>query len=70
MDKIIIETQLKEMPSTCAKCKYSGFRVIEDNVINLRYCRIKDKNLEKTYNKKKNNWSYLRPKWCPLIIKN
>lgn len=63
---IIVETKLKEIPEKCTKCKLSWLEY--DSVYGMaepiRYCAVTKKPIQ--YARTKNNWAYLRPKWCPL----
>jgi hypothetical protein len=62
--KIMIETKLKQLPKSCAKCPMS----IKNNDNDTRICRATSsyKLLEKTFVAEKNNYCYVVPDWCPM----
>ena len=73
--KVICETNMKELPQTCGKCRFSevehkinGYGDADET---SRTCYLKNKKeIPLVYNKKKNKSSYDRPKWCPLKLLN
>lgn len=74
--KIIYETNFKELPVTCTKCRFSFVKRKEDATDGtedkpIRICYFKGRETPMVYNKKKKKFIYERPKWCPLkIIEN
>ena len=64
---IIVQTNMKKIPDRCVKCKlcgiyYDGYNDFEGT----RFCYINGKQIPYEYVKEKNNWMYIKPKWCPL----
>ena len=62
---IVIETNLRNMPKSCTKCKYSYLHE------RIRFCGVAFNNgynkcCPYVYNAEKRNWEYVKPEWCPL----
>lgn len=65
MEKIVIETNLKKLPESCAKCRFKQKVEFDTVVCTANTTWIE---LTKTYVKEKNNWCYLVPSTCPLAM--
>lgn len=61
---IVAKTKLKKIPEGCAKCTYSSPCVKTSEV---RYCRLCNCYITKTFVEEKNNWMYVIPNKCPLM---
>ena len=61
MNMIIIKTKMKKIPDKCSDCKFSHTE------FRGRCCdALSHKLLDTTFVKEKNNWTYVRPRNCPL----
>ncbi len=70
MEKVVIETKLKKIPESCAKCSYSYSANSYDVKNSYRLCTagVYEKPVEKIYIAEKNNYCYVKPTWCPLCM--
>ena len=59
---IIVNTKMKKLPEKCTKCKYG----IYNSYDNVRICALTQRVPYYVFNKEKNNWEYVKPRWCPL----
>lgn len=61
---IIAKTKLKKIPEKCTNCKLSVIEYLSNGNCD-RYCGVTKRYLGRV--KVENHWTYIRPKWCPLI---
>lgn len=59
---IYVKTNLRKIPETCNKCKFSK----QNRYFGNRYCYFLDKTCEMVKNES-GNWEYIRLKDCPLF---
>lgn len=67
--KIIVDTKMRRIPQKCTECKYSY------SIHGFKRCSLKQsvdyhssthRNIPLVFVPSLNNYSYIRPKWCPL----
>jgi hypothetical protein len=59
---IYVKTNLKKIPDTCNKCKFSN----HDKYFDIKTCTLLNKHCKKIQSNS-GNWMYTKLKDCPLI---
>lgn len=60
---IVAKTNLKKIPETCNKCKFSNY----NRIFNMRYCSLLNNKKCRKAIAGSGNWVYVRLPECPLI---